>query len=78
MWQIIPEPRAINQIKSNLEKDRYKDPQAAYNDLALVFWNAIYYNEEDSPIFMDAEDLKVIINCKVFCNMTYQVCTRMC
>lgn len=31
----------------------------AYTDLALVFWNAIYYNEVDSQIATDAKQLKV-------------------
>jgi chromatin structure-remodeling complex subunit RSC1/2 len=31
----------------------------AYTDLSLVFWNALYYNEETSQIASDAETLKV-------------------
>ncbi|KAL0573841.1 hypothetical protein V5O48_008105 [Marasmius crinis-equi] len=57
-FEIIPEPRCINNIKASLEKNRYKDPLDVYTDLSLVFWNAMFYNEESSQIAHDAENLK--------------------
>lgn len=32
---------------------------AAYTDLSLIFWNALFYNEADSQIALDAATLKV-------------------
>lgn len=57
--QVIPEPRCINNIRNTLAKNRYKDPLDVYTDLSLVFWNALFYNEEGSQIAVDAETLKV-------------------
>ncbi|KAI3602360.1 rsc complex protein [Moniliophthora roreri] len=57
-YETIPEPRCINNIKASLEKNRYKDPLDVYTDLALVFWNALYYNEDGSQISLDATTLK--------------------
>lgn len=57
--QVIPEPRCIDNIKSGLEKGRYKDAMDVYTDLSLVFWNALFYNEPKSQIALDAETLKV-------------------
>jgi chromatin structure-remodeling complex subunit RSC1/2 len=42
-----------------LAKNRYKDPLQVYEDLNLVFLNAVFYNEEESQISRDASDLKV-------------------
>lgn len=35
------------------------DPLEVHEDLSLVFWNALYYNEPTSQIYKDAETLKV-------------------
>ncbi|KAJ8088817.1 hypothetical protein PM082_014063 [Marasmius tenuissimus] len=60
-FEIIPEPRSLNNIKASLEKNRYKDSLDVYTDLALVFWNAVFYNEESSQIARDAENLKKVL-----------------
>ena len=57
--QVIPEPRCLNNIKAGIEKNRYKDALDVYTDLSLVFWNALFYNEPDSQIGLDAQTLKV-------------------
>jgi hypothetical protein len=57
--KLIPEPRCLNNIRSSVEKNRYKDVLDAYTDLTLVFWNALFYNEPGSQIAEDAETLKV-------------------
>ncbi|KIJ60553.1 hypothetical protein HYDPIDRAFT_117086 [Hydnomerulius pinastri MD-312] len=60
-YEVIPEPRCINGVRSSVEKNRYKDPLNAYTDLSLVFWNAIFYNEPGSQIAGDAETLKNVL-----------------
>jgi hypothetical protein len=56
--KLIPEPRCLNNIRSSVEKNRYKEVLDAYTDLSLVFWNALFYNEPDSQISEDAGTLK--------------------
>ncbi|KAG7450923.1 uncharacterized protein BT62DRAFT_978771 [Guyanagaster necrorhizus] len=60
-YEIIPDPRCINSIRTTLEKNRYRAALDAYADLSLVFWNALYYNEAGSQIAMDAETLKRLL-----------------
>ncbi|KAH7884088.1 hypothetical protein F5I97DRAFT_1813837 [Phlebopus sp. FC_14] len=60
-YEVIPEPRCINGVRSSVEKNRYKDPLNAYTDLSLVFWNALFYNEPGSQIASDAEILKNVL-----------------
>ncbi|KAJ6515483.1 hypothetical protein C8R45DRAFT_956656 [Mycena sanguinolenta] len=57
-YEVIPEPRCLNGVKAMLEKNRYKNPLDAYTDLSLVFLNALFYNEPDSQIAVDAQTLK--------------------
>ncbi|KAF4584606.1 hypothetical protein EYR38_001835 [Pleurotus pulmonarius] len=60
-YEIIPEPRCLNHIRSGVEKNRYKDALDVYTDLSLVFWNALFYNEPDSIISKDAATLKATL-----------------
>ncbi|KAG1746902.1 hypothetical protein EDB19DRAFT_1688275 [Suillus lakei] len=60
-YEVIPEPRCINAIKSSVERNRYKDALNAYTDLSLVFWNALFYNEPDSQIATDAQTLRTVL-----------------
>ncbi|KAJ7139219.1 hypothetical protein C8R44DRAFT_867384 [Mycena epipterygia] len=60
-YEVIPEPRCLNNIQTMLEKNRYKDPLDAYTDLSLVFLNALFYNEPDSQIAIDAQTLKNLL-----------------
>ncbi|KDR68767.1 hypothetical protein GALMADRAFT_256616 [Galerina marginata CBS 339.88] len=57
-YEIIPEPRCLKNIQAGVAKGRYKEPTDVYTDLSLVFWNAMFYNEADSQIAVDAEALK--------------------
>ncbi|KAF8642869.1 hypothetical protein AX16_009375 [Volvariella volvacea WC 439] len=57
-YEVIPEPRCLNNIKAGVEKGRFKDPLDVYTDLSLVFWNALFYNEPTSQIALDAQTLK--------------------
>ncbi|KAF7322508.1 hypothetical protein HMN09_00029300 [Mycena chlorophos] len=61
-FRVIPNPRALEPIRVNIEKNKYKDPMDAYTDLSLVFWNAMYYNETGSQIATDAQALKTILD----------------
>ncbi|KAG6817288.1 hypothetical protein H0H87_010630 [Tephrocybe sp. NHM501043] len=60
-YELIPEPRCLNAIKSGVEKGRYKDATDVYTDLSLVFWNAMFYNEPTSQISQDAKTLKTLL-----------------
>ncbi|CAL1696787.1 unnamed protein product [Somion occarium] len=61
-YQVIPEPRCLNSVKRNLGQDTYNDALDVYNDLNLVFLNAMYYNEEGSMINRDAKTLKGLLD----------------
>ncbi|KAF9007885.1 hypothetical protein BDQ17DRAFT_1455107 [Cyathus striatus] len=60
-YEIIPEPRCLNNIRDGVEKGRYREASDVYTDLSLVFWNAIFYNETGSQIVNDAESLKKVL-----------------
>ncbi|KAF9466917.1 RSC complex protein [Collybia nuda] len=60
-YEIIPEPRCLNNIRSGVEKGRYKDATDVYTDISLVFWNALFYNEPTSQIALDATTLKTML-----------------
>lgn len=57
--QSIPNPRCLNGIRANLHAQRYEDPLDVYNDLATVFYNAMFFNQSGSTIWSDASTLKV-------------------
>lgn len=56
--QVIPQPRCLNGVSRTLQAGTYKEPLEAYEDLSLVFLNALYYNEPTSQIYKDAVTLK--------------------
>ncbi|KAF6758882.1 bromeodomain-containing protein [Ephemerocybe angulata] len=60
-YEVIPEPRCLDNIKASVAKGRYKETTDVYTDLSLVFWNAIFYNEPGSQIANDAETLKSLL-----------------
>ncbi|QRW05872.1 bromodomain associated protein [Ceratobasidium sp. AG-Ba] len=60
-YKVIPEPRALNNIKDKLEKGKYKTAGNLYSDIELVFANAIHFNEENSVISNDARILQGIL-----------------
>ncbi|KAI0825268.1 hypothetical protein BC628DRAFT_1419247 [Trametes gibbosa] len=60
-YEVIPQPRCVNGVKSTLAQNKYKDPLDAFRDLQLVFLNALYYNEPGSQIAKDATTLKGIL-----------------
>ncbi|EJD04577.1 uncharacterized protein FOMMEDRAFT_167736 [Fomitiporia mediterranea MF3/22] len=64
-YEVIPEPRCIDGVKFKLgrtDKKGYDKALDVYEDLALVFLNALYYNEEGSQIAKDASLLKGVFS----------------
>ncbi|KAH9850627.1 hypothetical protein C2E23DRAFT_904961 [Lenzites betulinus] len=61
-YEVIPQPRCINGVKSTLAQNKYRDALDAFRDLQLVFLNALYYNEPGSQIAKDATTLKGILD----------------
>ena len=51
----------MKNIQAGVEKGRYREASDVYTDLSLVFWNALFYNEPDSQIALDAGTLKVSV-----------------
>ncbi|EPQ61248.1 hypothetical protein GLOTRDRAFT_135767 [Gloeophyllum trabeum ATCC 11539] len=61
-YDIIPQPRSMNGVQEKLKKNSYRNVMDAYEDLNLVFLNAMYYNEEGSQIWKDANTLKGMLD----------------
>ena len=59
LMQVIPQPRCIHGVKSTLAQNKYRHALDAFEDLNLVFLNALHYNEEGSQIAKDAKMLQV-------------------
>ena len=59
LFQVIQDPKCLNGVLADLRANRFKDVQAVYDDLNLIFLNALHYNREDSQIAKDANTLKV-------------------
>ena len=74
--QVIPQPRCINGIKANLAQNKYKNPLDVYEDLNLVFLNALHYNEDASQIAKDATTLKVCSTLLFISTSLPQTCSK--
>ncbi|TFK47979.1 hypothetical protein OE88DRAFT_1635762 [Heliocybe sulcata] len=61
-YNIIPQPRSMHLIQEKLRKNSYRNVLDVYEDLNLVFLNAMYYNEEGSQIWKDANTLKNLLD----------------
>ncbi|EJD55042.1 hypothetical protein AURDEDRAFT_155279 [Auricularia subglabra TFB-10046 SS5] len=57
-YKVIRRPRCLQGVLDNLLKGNYSSAQAVYDDLCLIFDNAMFYNEEESQIAQDAKVLK--------------------
>jgi len=55
----IQDSKCSNGVLTNLEANRFKDAQAVYEDLNLIFLNALHYDMEDNQIAKDTNTLKV-------------------
>lgn len=65
-YKVVRRPRCFQGVQDNLAKGNYSSAQAVWDDLNLIFDNALLYNEEQSQIAQDAVTLKVrssICNC---------------
>ena len=58
-YNIITEPRSLNGIQEKLSRNRYRVTLEAFDDMSLVFKNAMYFNEESSQLSQDAVVLLV-------------------
>ncbi|KAH7103153.1 hypothetical protein BKA62DRAFT_742637 [Auriculariales sp. MPI-PUGE-AT-0066] len=61
-YRAVRRPRCIQGVRDNLEKGYYSSAQAAYDDLVLIFDNALFFNQEHSQIAQDARVLKMFLN----------------
>lgn len=57
-YQAIANPIALDQIKRNAKRKKYRNVDEVLVDLDLVFENAMQYNEEGSDIYDDAVELQ--------------------
>lgn len=53
-YQAIQNPIALDQIKRNAKRKKYRNVDEVLADLDIMFENAMQYNEEDSDIYEDA------------------------
>lgn len=75
-YEVVPEPRCLNNIRDGISKNRYKDARDVYTDISLVFWNGLYYNEPGSQIASDAQTLKVCKDRLGICRTQVQLLSR--
>lgn len=57
-YTVIENPIALDQIKRNAKRKKYRNVDALVLDLDLMFENAMRYNEEGSDIYDDAVELQ--------------------
>lgn len=57
-YQAIPNPIALDQIKRNAKRKKYRNVDEVLTDLDIMFENAMQYNEEGSDIYDDAVELQ--------------------
>lgn len=57
-YQSISNPIALDQIKRNAKRKKYRNVDEVLTDLDLMFENAMQYNEEGSDIYDDAVELQ--------------------
>ena len=59
-YQLIENPIALDQIKRNAKRKKYRDVDELLADLEVMFDNAMQYNEEGSDIYDDAVELQKV------------------
>lgn len=57
-YQAISNPIALDQIKRNAKRKKYRNVDEVLVDLDMMFENAMQYNEEGSDIYDDAVELQ--------------------
>ncbi|CAI5758972.1 unnamed protein product [Candida verbasci] len=61
-YKIILNPLSLHAVGRKIKKFQYNDAQEFIDDLALISWNARYYNEPNSIIYRYAQILQNYIN----------------
>lgn len=56
-YQVVANPIALDQIKRNAKRKKYRNVDECFADLELMFRNAMQYNASDSQIYEDAVEL---------------------
>ncbi|ROW07319.1 hypothetical protein VMCG_03729 [Cytospora schulzeri] len=59
-YQTIENPIALDQIKRNAKRKKYRNADELLADIELMFENAMQYNEEGSDIYDDAVELQKV------------------
>lgn len=59
-YQTIENPIALDQIKRNAKRKKYRNVDELLADLEVMFENALQYNEEGSDIYDDAVELQKV------------------
>ena len=60
-YDIIKEPMALSTIKAKIAQREYKNVSEFVRDLALIPHNAQVYNRQDSQAYVDALEVKKVI-----------------
>lgn len=57
-YEAIRNPIALDQIKRNVKRKKYRNVDECLADLEIMFENAKHYNEDESSIYQDAVELQ--------------------
>nr|XP_022295788.1 protein polybromo-1-like isoform X7 [Crassostrea virginica] len=60
-YHVITNPIDLSMIEAKLRADKYPSEQHIINDFELMFNNARLYNEEDSLVYQDADQLEKVL-----------------
>nr|XP_034305706.1 protein polybromo-1 isoform X10 [Crassostrea gigas] len=60
-YHVITNPIDLSMIEAKLRADKYPSEQHIINDFELMFNNARLYNEEDSLVYQDADQLERVL-----------------
>ncbi|XP_048738876.1 LOW QUALITY PROTEIN: protein polybromo-1-like [Ostrea edulis] len=63
-YQVIANPIDLSMIEAKLRADKYPSEQHIITDFERLFNNARLYNEEDSQVYQDAEQLERVLKTK--------------
>lgn len=60
-YKVVQNPLSLHAVGRKLKNLKYADAQEFINDLALISWNARFYNHSKSVIYRQAQILKQYI-----------------
>lgn len=58
-YQIVSAPIALDNIKKKAKRKKYRNVDDLMQDIEMMFENAKLYNEDDSPVYVAAVELKM-------------------